>query len=62
MSNINIKFEGMCEGCLYADLELDDTIRLFDSEPHTVYRITCSHQKVCEAWERKLNDLKVNKA
>ena len=63
MSDINIKLEGMCEGCPYADLELDDPIHLiFGSEPYTEYRITCYHQQVCNAWEQKLNDLKVNKA
>ena len=61
MSNIDIKFEGICEGCPYADLELEDTTGFFDSEECTEYQIVCSHQHICKSWERKLNDLKDNK-
>ena len=65
---IKIEFEGMCKGCQHADIELNNDVIFTDlfcvgAEPNAEYYcVPCSHQKVCEMWEQKLDDLRFNKA
>ena len=41
-----IKLDGMCDGCQYADMELDPAV-LF-SDGYRQYAIKCIHYEACE--------------
>lgn len=51
---VEIVFEGMCEGCERADLELDCLeMQGFETDFMKEWTVRCTHQDVCEMWEKR---------